>query len=377
MPFHLSSDQDLIQKTVRELVEEFRGKPAEHVDRERIFPHEQVKKLAQLGLSGMLVPGEKGGAGTDTVSFVLAMEEVARASGTLGLVLANLNAYGTFPLARHADPGVLAEVLPAIMTGDSYLSWALTEPNAGSDTGKLLTRATPKGDGVVLTGLKSFVVGAPHAKHFLVFAQEKGVEGHSCFLVPADAPGLRVAPPEASMTMHGAQMAQVFLKDVVVPATHRVGAPGAGPAIAAEAHDLAALATCGLACGIMQAAIEDAAQYANDREQFRMPIKKFQAIQFLVSEMETMLRASRLLSYAAADKRDRGEEYASDASAAKITAADAVKFVTQKSLRIHGGTGFMRDLPVERYNRDGAALSIYGGTTEAHRAIVAAKVLGL
>lgn len=374
MPFHLTSDQDLIRKTVRELVGDLKGKPAEHLDRERAFPAEHLKALAGLGLTGMLVPAEKGGAGTDSVSFCLALEEVARASGTVALVLNNLNAYGTFPLARHADDATFQAAYPAALAGDAFLAWALAEPNAGSDTSRLLTRAAQKDGAWRLTGLKSFVVGAPHAKRFLVFAQTKGAEAHSLFLVDAGAEGVRVAPPERMMTMRGSGMAQVFLKDA--PAT-LLGAEGAGPAIAREADEVAALGGAAIAVGLMQAALEDAVQYAGDREQFRTPIKKFQAIQFLVAQMELELRAARLLTYAAADKRDRGEDYANDAAAAKLYAGEAVKFVTQKSIRIHGGTGFMRDLPVERYNRDGRALAVYGGTSEAHRAALAAKTLGL
>lgn len=374
MPFHLTSDQDLIRKTVRELCEEVRGKPAEHVDRERAFPKEHVKKLASLGLTGMLVPAEKGGAGTDTVSFCLALEEVARVSGTLALVLNNLNAYGTAVLARHAGDEAFAAVYPAVLSGDAFLAWALAEPNAGSDTSKLQTRAVEKDGQWRLSGLKSFVVGAPHAKHFLVFAQTKGADAHSLFLVDAASPGIRVAPPERTMAMRGSDMAQVFLKDA--PAA-LVGAEGAGPSIAREAEDVAALGGAAIALGLMQAALDDAVQYSGDREQFRTPIKKFQAIQFLVAQMELELRAARLLTYAAADKRDRGEDFANDAAAAKLYAGEAVKFVTQKSIRIHGGTGFMRDLPVERYNRDGRTLSVYAGTSEAHRAALAAKTLGL
>ena len=374
MPFHLTSDQELIRKTVRELCEELRGKPAEHLDRERAFPAEAVRKLAGLGLTGMLVPAEKGGAGTDTVSFCLALEEVARASGVAALVLNNLNAYGTAVLARHAPDAAFQAVYPGALSGEAFLAWALAEPNAGSDTSRLQTRAVQEGDAWRLTGLKSFVVGAPQAKHLLVFAATKGQDAHSLFLVDASSAGVRVAPPERTMTMRGSDMAQVFLKDAEGTL---LGAEGQGPAIAREADEVAALGGAAIAVGLMQAALEDAAQYAGEREQFRMPIKRFQAIQFLVAQMDLELRAARLLTYAAADKRDRGEEFGADASAAKLYAGEAVKFVTQKSIRIHGGTGFMRDLPVERYNRDGRALSVYAGTSEAHRAALAAKALGL
>lgn len=376
MPFHLSSDQELIRKTVRELAEEIKGKPAEHIDRSREFPREAVKKFAALGLTAMLVPGEKGGAGTDTVSYALAMEEVARASGTVALVLNNLNAYGTHPLALRASDDLLATTLPSLVTGEKLIAWALAEPNAGSDSASMQTKAVLKDGNYHITGLKSFVVGAPHAAWFIVFARV-GKDSITAFLVPADAKGVQVAPREDSMTMHGADMAQVFLKDVIVPEANRLGEEGTGLALSKECTEVASLGAAAIAIGLMQAAIEDAAQYANDREQFRLPIKRFQAIQFLVADMDLHVRASRLLTYAAADKRDRGEDYHTEAAAAKLYAAESAKFVTQKSLRIHGGTGFMRDLPIERYNRDARSMSIYAGTSESERATLATEALDL
>lgn len=378
MPFHLSSDQELIRKTVRELTETVRGKKAEHIDRSREFPKEELGQLAQLGLLGMLVPAEKGGAGTDMVSFAVAVEEVARASGTLALVLNNANAMGSYPIAKAASDEVLANVLPKLVTGESLAAWALTEPNAGSDWTGMTTRAKrDEAVGYVLSGVKSFVVGAPHATHFVTFARMQGVEGLTAFAVPADADGLRVAPPEQTMTMRGSEMAQVFFDKVQVPESHRLGDEGAGFDLVRDCQLRGSLGGAAIATGLMQASFEDAVEYSGSREQFRMPIKQFQAIQFLMADMEVKIRASRLLTLAAADRIDRGEDAASDVASAKLFAGEASKFVTQKSIRIHGGTGFMRDLPVERYNRDARATSIYAGTSEAERTIIAARALGL
>ena len=377
MPFHLTSDQELVRKMVRELVEPVKGKPAEHVDREREFPAAHLQTLAGLGLTGMLVPPELGGPGTDTVTFVLALEEVARASGTLAVVLNNANALGSYPIATRATEEVRAAVLPALLSGEKFAAWAMTEPQAGSDPGGIATRAVRQGDGYVLDGLKSFVTGAPHAAWFVVLARVPGTEGLTGFLVPADAPGLTVAPPERSMTLRGADMAQVFLKGVRVPASHRLGDEGAALAWATQCQELAGLGAAAVALGLMQASFDDAVAYTGQREQFRMPLKRFQAIQFQVADLDVQIRASRLLAYAAADRRDRGEDWVPDAAAAKLHAGEAAKLVTQKGIRIHGGTGFMRDLPVERYNRDARAMSIYAGTAEMQRALIASRVLGL
>lgn len=377
MPFHVTSDQDLVRKTVRELVEGVKGKTAEHLDRERAWPGEEIKKLAGMGLTGMLVPPELGGPGTDTVSFVLALEEIARASGVLALAVNNLNALGSFPVATRGSDEVRASVVPALLTGEKFAAWALSEPGAGTDLGGVRTSAAKSAEGYVVNGVKSFVVGAPRAAWFVAFTRVPGTEGLTALLVPADAEGVKVAPPERTMTMRGNDMAQVFFHQVKVPASHLLGAEGDGLAIATQANELAALGGAGIALGLMQAAFEDSTAYANQREQFRTPIKGFQAIQFLVADLDVELRAARLLTYAAADKRDRGEDASTEIAAAKLFAGEVAKHVTQKALRIHGGTGFMRDLPLERYNRDARSLSIYAGTAEMQRMALAAKSLGL
>jgi alkylation response protein AidB-like acyl-CoA dehydrogenase len=377
MPFHLSSDQELIRKTVRELAETIRGKPAEHVDRAREWPAEHLKQLAQLGLTVMLVPAEKGGAGTDTVSYVLALEETARASGTVALVLNNLNALGTFPVALAAKDAVRDAVLPQAMTGEKTIAWALSEPGAGSDISAVGTRAKKDEQGYVLDGVKSFVVGAPHAAWFVAFAKLDGEKGMSAFLVPAETEGVRVAPPERAMSFRGSEMAQVFLKGARVPADNLLGNEGEGYALAVQCLELARLGGAAIAIGLMQDSFEQSVAYSGSREQFRTPLKKFQGIQWVVADMDVELRAARLLTYAAADKRDRGEDFAADAAAAKLYAADVAKHVTQKAIRIHGGTGFMRDLSVERNNRDARATSIYAGTSEMQRAQLAARALDL
>lgn len=377
MPFHVTSDQELVRKTIRELVEKLRGKTAEHLDRERAWPAAEIQKLAGMGLTGMLVPAELGGPGTDTVSFVLAIEEVARASGVVALALNNLNALGSYPIAVKGSDAVRAEVLPPLLTGQSYAAWAFTEPGAGSDAGGVQLSARKEGDAYVLNGLKSFVVGAPHASWFVVFGRVPATQGLTAFLVPADAPGVRVAPAERTMTFRGNDMAQVFLKGVLVPESYRLGAEGDGSDLATQCTQLAALGGAAIAVGLMQAAFEDAAAYANQREQFRTPLKGFQAIQFLVADLDVELRAARLLTQAAADKRDRGEDAATDIAAAKLYAGEVSKHVTQKSIRIHGGVGFTRDVAAERYNRDARSVAVYAGTAEMQRALLAQKALGL
>ncbi|MHB8585316.1 MAG: acyl-CoA dehydrogenase family protein [Thermoplasmatota archaeon] len=376
MPFALTSDQESVRKLVAELVARDVAPEAERIDHERAFPRGILSKVAELGLLGMLVPPEKGGAGTDTVSYAIAAEEMAKGSGTTALALVIQNALVTWPLAMYgADGSAAAELLPTILSGRRIGAYAVTEPGAGSDLSAIRTRASEKGSAFTLNGLKSFVVGAPEADSFLVLAREG--DGLSFFLVDRDAAGVRIGPVERMMSMRGSAMAEVFLKDVSVPASARLGNGGDGVAMAADANRLARLGAAAIATGTMQAAIDASVEYANERQQFRQPIKNFQAIQWKVAEMDADTRASRLLTYAAAAARDAGESWDAQLSAAKLHSGEAVKRVTQQAIRIHGGTGFMREMPLERLNRDGRSLSLFGATSEMERAAIAGRLLSL
>ncbi len=379
MPFELSSDQELIRKTIEEFVAaELKGKVAEHLDRQRQFPREILGKMAGLGLFGMLVPAERGGAGTDAVSYCLAIEEVARGSGSVAAALNTVNAHGSALVAQFGSADARARHLPAIVAGERIIAYGLAEPNAGADFAAVQTKARRAEGAYVLNGLKSFVVGATDADVFIAFARTaKGPEGLSAFLVPRDAPGVMVAPPERSMTLRAATLAQVFLKDVRVPEADRLGGEGDGARIALVAQDLSRLGVAATACGLMAQAIDEARAFAGERQQFRMAIKNFQGIQWRIADMDVQLRAARLLTWFAAARRDKGEEFGNDAAAAKLYAADAAKRVTQDAIRIHGGSGYMRDLPLERINRDARAMAVYGGTSEMQRAQIAAKLLDL
>ncbi|MHB8604003.1 MAG: acyl-CoA dehydrogenase family protein [Thermoplasmatota archaeon] len=386
MAFDVTSDQELIRKTVREFVDQVvTPKVAEKIDRDRVFPRDIVAKAAELGLLGLLVPAEKGGAGTDTVSFALAIEEVARRSGTLAGILVGANVNGTWPLAEFGGEAAMHE-LPKLVSGERVAAWALSEPGAGSDMAAVETRAQKSGEPrsetkssehYVLDGVKSFVMGAPHADVLLVFARLEGADGLTCLLVQAKSPGVSVAPAERMMTLRGAELAQVFFKGVKVPHSALVGAEGDGLKIAAAAGELSRIGVAAMATGLMVGSLDESREFSGERKQFRAAIKTFQGIQWKIADMDVNVRASRLLTLYAAARRDRGEEFGADAAAAKLFAGEAAKAVTQQALRIHGGAGFMRELPLERMNRDARSTSIYGGTSEVQRAFLAAKLLDL
>jgi alkylation response protein AidB-like acyl-CoA dehydrogenase len=253
----------------------------------------------------------------------------------------------------------------------------MTEPYAGSDASAIATRAVKKDGAYELTGRKAFVMAAGEASLYVVLAKVKGGEDLTAFLVPADAPGVVASPPERMMTLRGSGAGSVKLDQVAVPEADRLGAEGDGLRIALAAGDLSRIGIAAIATGLMAQSLEEAKQYSGQREQFKLPLKAFQAIQWKVADMDTQVRAARLLTWYAAAKRDRGEDFSLDAAAAKLFAAEAAKKVTQDSLRVHGGNGFMRDLPLERQNRDARAMSILGGTSEMQRAFLAKQLLEL
>lgn len=373
MSFPLTEDQELIRKTVAEFADARVAPAAVAIDRERRFPKDILQEMAGLGLLGMLVDPKHGGAGTDTVSFVLATEELARRCASTATCFAGVNALANFTISRAGGDELKSTLLPDLTSGRKLAAWALAEPGSGSDTGAVATTAKKVGDHYVLDGLKSFVVGAGEVDEYVVFAR-MGKE-LAAFVVPADAEGLLVGKPERSMTLHGAVMAQLFLKGVKVDAARHLHGEGADAA--AEASRLHRLAVAAIANGLMAAALDACRAYAGQREQFRLPIKQFQAIQWKVAEMDVRLRAGRALVLGAASLRDRGQTYDTDAAAAKLFSGEAAKWVTQEAIRLHGGAGFMRELPLERFNRDARATSILGGTSEIQRATLAGHLLDL
>ncbi|HLE96341.1 MAG TPA: acyl-CoA dehydrogenase family protein [Candidatus Thermoplasmatota archaeon] len=373
MSFPLTEEQELVRKTVAEFADARVAPQAVATDRERRFPGDLLREMAGLGLLGMLVDPKWGGAGTDTVSFVLATEEIARRCGSTAAAFANVNALANLTISRAGSDELRGSLLPELTAGRKLPAWALAEPGAGSDIAGVATIARKDGDEHVLNGLKSFVVGAGSVDEYVVFARE-GKELVP-FVVPSDAKGLAVGKPERSMTLRGAVMAQVFLKDVRVPSERRLQGDGVEAIVeSSKAHRLAVSA---IATGLMAASLELCRGYAGERSQFRQPIKNFQAIQWKVAEMDVRIRAARMLTLAAARRRDEGKPYDTDAAAAKLFAGEAAKWVTQEAIRLHGGAGFMREVPLERYNRDARATSILGGTSEIQRALLAADLLGL
>ncbi|HWG90349.1 MAG TPA: acyl-CoA dehydrogenase family protein [Candidatus Thermoplasmatota archaeon] len=375
MTFALTSDQEMVRKMVAEFTASAIAPAAEGIDRERRYPKDLLQQMGGLGLMGMLVDPKYGGAGTDTVAFALAVEEVARGCATTASAMTIHNALAAYVLNLAEDEELKGRLLPALASGQQVGTLALAEPGAGSDLNGVRAKAVKQGDEYVLNGLKSFVAGGSHADLYLVFARVPGTEGLTAFAVPADTPGLRFGLPERMLSLRGLHYTQLFLNDARVPAANRVGAEGDGVSLIQRALDVSNIAAAATAVGLLEAALHESIAFANQRVQFRQPIKNFQAIQWKIADMEIAIRESRLLVLEAADLRDRGEDFAVAAAAAKVRATEDAKKHTQDAIRVHGGTGFMRDVPLERFNRDARALSVFGGTTEMQKAFIAHRKL--
>lgn len=381
MDFSLTDDQRLIRDTVRNFMEtELRPLVREN-DREARFPAAQVRKLGEMGFCGMLVPEEWGGSGADTVSYAIMLEEVARVCAATAVTLSVTNSVVAAPLYRHGTEVQRRKYLPRLARGEILGAFCLTEPAAGSDAAGIQSRAVRQGDEYLLTGTKTWVTNAGHAGLYLVFAKtdpQAGARGVSAFLVESTFPGFHISRYEDKMGLRASHSAEVVLQDCRVPAENRLGEEGQGLKIALEALDGGRVGIAAQAVGIAQGALEAAIAYAKQRRAFGRPIAEFQAIQWMLADMQTEIEAARALTYYAAWLRDSGAgKPGPAASRAKLYAGEMVNRVVYRAVQIHGSQGYSRESDVERMYRDARVLSIYEGTSEIQRLVIARDLLGL
>ncbi|MCL6481100.1 MAG: acyl-CoA dehydrogenase family protein [Firmicutes bacterium] len=381
MDFSLTDDQRLIRDTVRNFMEtELRPLVREN-DREARFPEAQVRKLGEMGFCGMLVPEEWGGSGADTVSYVIMLEEVARVCAATAVTLSVTNSVVAAPLYRHGTEAQRRKYLPRLARGEILGAFCLTEPGAGSDAAGLQSRAVRQGAEYLLTGTKTWVTNAGHAGLYLVFAKtnpEAGARGVSAFLVEPTFPGFRISRYEEKMGLRASHTAELVLQGCRVPVENRLGEEGQGLKIALEALDGGRVGIAAQAVGIAQGALEASIAYAKQRRAFGRPIAEFQAIQWMLADMQTEIEAARALTYYAAWLRDSGAgKPGPAASRAKLYAGEMVNRVVYRAVQIHGSQGYSRESDVERMYRDARVLSIYEGTSEIQRLVIARDLLGL
>ena len=378
MDFELTDAQRLIRDTVREFAEKELAPLAAELDRLKRYPEKPLQRLAELGVLGMTMPPEYGGAGADTVSSCLALMEISRACASTGVTVSLHNTLTCEIIYRHGTEDQRQRYLPALCRGELLGAFSLTEPTSGSDAASLRTTAIRRGDRYVLNGTKQFVTNGSRAGAIILFASTdppRGEKGITAFLIEPLFPGFRVGKREDKMGLRASDTTELVLEDCQVPVENRIGEEGEGFKIALSSLVTGRAGIAAQAVGIAQACLEASIRYAKERRQFGQPIAKFQAIQWKLANMATETEAARLLTLRAAARKDRGLPCTMEASMAKLFASEAANRSAAEAVQIHGGYGYLQDFPVERYMRDARVLTIYEGTSEIHRLIVARQLL--
>lgn len=377
MNLDLTEDQIQIRDAVRELCREEFAPHAAQWDAEQGVPQWAIAKLAEQGFLGMAIPEEWGGVGYDARTIVIVLEEIARVSAALAIMIAVHNSVGALPVFRFGTDAQRKRFLPRLVSNELG-AFSLSEPGAGSDAGALEATAVRDGDDWVLNGSKNWVTNGVNAGVILVFARTDkaaGNKGLSAFIVEKGAPGLVIGKPEDKMGLRGSETVAITLEDLRVPAEQMLGAPGDGFKIAMSMLDAGRVGVAAQALGVMTAAFAEAVKYAQQRKAFGGPIAKIQAIQFKLSEMERRIQCARLLIQKAAWLRDTGKPYTREASVAKLYASEAATWVTHQAIQVHGGYGYVKEYAVERYYRDARVMEIYEGTSEIQRLVIARSAL--
>jgi butyryl-CoA dehydrogenase len=373
MTFKLTEEQLMIQSMVRDLARsEFAPKAMER-DKTKEFPADNLKKLGELGLMGMMVPPEYGGSGADSVSYVLALAEVAYACAATAVVMSVHNSIVCESILRFGTEDQKKKYLQSLATGETLGAFALTEPNAGSDPSRQTTKAVFEGDSYVLNGTKRFTTTGKNAGLIIVTAktdEEARHKGISAFLVEQGTPGLTVGPLEDKMGLRASDTADLIFEDCRISAENRLGNEGDGFLIAMTGLDGGRIGIAAQSLGVARAAFDAATQYAREREQFGRAISKFQGLRWMIADMATEIEAAKLMMLSAAEMKDSGENYTLQASMAKLFASEMVNRITAKAIQIHGGYGFIKEYPVERYYRDARVFTIYEGTSEIQRVVI-------
>jgi butyryl-CoA dehydrogenase len=380
MDFSLTDDQRLIRDTVRRFMEAEVRPNVRQNDREEKFAAGELRRLGDLGCCGMLIPEEWGGAGADSIAYVLMLEEVARVDAAMAVALSVTSSVVAWPLYKHGTEAQRQKYLPQLARGEILGSFCLTEAQAGSDSAALHTRAVRDGDIYRLNGVKTWVTSGGQSGLYIVFAKtdpQAGARGVTAFLLEPSFPGFRISRYEDKMGLRSSRSAEITLSDCQVPAENRLGEEGQGLKIALEALDGGRVGIAAQAVGIAQGAFEAAVSYAKQRRAFGKTIGEFQAIQFMLADMQTEIEAARGLVWQAAWLRDTGaSRLGAVASQAKLYASEMVNRVAYKAVQIHGSMGYSRESDVERMYRDARVISIYEGTSEIQRVIIARDLLG-
>jgi len=378
MNIELTEEQRQVRDLCRQFADEELRPNARKWDADHQFPAAAVTKLGEMGLLGVAVPSEWGGAGMDNVSYAVAMEEISRGCAGTGVIMSVNNSLYCDPVWKFGTDEQRREFLVPFAKGERLGAYALTEPMSGSDAAEMRTLAVKRGSEYVLNGTKNFITNGPQADVILVFAmtdRSKGHKGITAFLVPTDAKGFTRGRPDEKVGIRASGSCSLFFEDVVLPERHRLGGEGDGFKVAMQTLDGGRIGIAAQALGIARAAYEEAVAYAKERKAFGQPITQFQAIQFLLADMATEIDAARLLVWRAASLKDKGVRHSAESAMAKLYASEMCERVTSKALQVHGGYGYVKEYDVERHWRDSRITEIYEGTSEIQRLVIAASVL--
>ena len=379
MNLELTEEQQMVQAAVREFAQNEIAPLAREYDEAEKFPRKQIDGLAELGFLGMIIPEEYGGAGFDTISYALALEEIAKADASVAVIVSVTNSVCCYPILSWGTEEQKRKYLVPLARGEMLGAFCLSEPQAGSDATNLKTRAVKDGDFYVLNGTKSWVTNGGEAGVYLVMAvtgENNGRKEISAFLVEGESEGLKVSSIEHKMGQRASKTAEMSLTDVRVPQENLLGGVGNGMKVAFSSLDNGRIGVASLSVGLAQAALEDSINYSKDRTAFNQPIAEFQAIQFKLADMAAETEAARLLTLRAAAMKDAGNKNTGIfASMAKLYASENANRVCADAVQIHGGNGYSRHYNVEKYYRDARVLTIYEGTSQIQKIVISRWIL--
>ena len=377
--FDLTEEQRLIRDTARDFARNELDKAAKDIDRLEKIPEDIIKKLAEIGLWGILVPEEYGGAGLGLFSLALALEEISRVCASTSVTLSVHNSLVCNAIIKYGTETQKKKYLSKLASGEVIGAYALTEPNAGSDAAAVQTSAVRQGNKYILNGTKIFITSAPIAGLMVVFTRTdsrapKG-KGISAFLIEPTMAGVKLGTKEEKMGVRGAAAGEVVFEDALVPAENILGIENAGFSLALDVLNSGRIGVAIQSVGIAQACLDESLKYAQEREQFGKKLSGFQAIRWKLAEIATDIEAARLLAYQAAVLRDRGQPHTRQTSMAKLFASTICNKAAKEALQIHGGVGYTKEFPVERHFRDAKVTEIYEGTSEVQKLVISKELL--
>jgi len=378
MNFELTEEQELLQEMLRDFAQKEILPQAKSLEESHAYPNELLKKLSDLGILGMTIPPEYEGIKTDSLSLILALEELSKVLPSISVIISVHCSLFCYSILKFGTKHQKEKYLPQAAKGKIIGAFSLTEPGAGSDATNLKTKSVRKGDKYILNGTKSWITTGSKSDAFIIFAlAERGAKNKrlNAFIVEKNLPGLKVSRIEKKMGLHSSPTVEIVLEDCQVSTENLLGEEGKGSSIAFHCLDCSRIGIAAQSVGLSQRALEEAVRYSNQREAFGKKIAEFQALQFMIADMSTLIDAARLLTYKAAYLCDTGKPFSKEAAMAKLFASEAANKIAYQALQIHGGYGYSKEFFVEQIYRDARVLTIYEGTSEIQRLVIARNLL--